>query len=134
MIYGIGVDGVDMARMAKSLARPRFVQRVFGEGERALLAAAPNARARCQTAAGCFAAKEAFLKANGLGLYGFALAQVQALRAKSGQPYYSLSGAAAAHCAALGLRAHLSITHEGGLALAFAVLEKDSTLTAGGNE
>ena len=46
------------------------------------------------------------------------------LRRESGAPYYALSGAAAAWAAEKRLTAHLSLSHDGGLALAFAVLER----------
>ena len=64
------------------------------------------------------------MKACGKGLGGFALADIQALRAESGAPYYALEGAAAAHMAENGLHVSLSLSHEGGLAAAFTVLEK----------
>ena len=96
---------------------------MFGEEERAFLEKLPPAR-RAASAAANFAAKEAFLKACGKGLGGFALADIQALRAESGAPCYALRGAAAAHMAENGLHASLSLSHEGGLAAAFAVLEK----------
>ena len=79
---------------------------------------------RAASAAANFAAKEAFLKACGKGLGGFALADIQVLRAESGAPYYALKGAAAAHMAENGLHVSLSLSHEDGLAAAFAVLEK----------
>ena len=123
MIDGIGTDLVRTDRMEKSLASPAFLRRVFGEEERAFLEKLPPAR-RAASAAANFAAKEAFLKACGKGLGGFALADIQALRAESGVPCYALKGAAAAHMAENGLHASLSLSHEGGLAAAFAVLEK----------
>lgn len=123
MILGIGVDTVRIARLEKSLASPAFLQKVFGEEERALLAATAPTR-RAERAAGCWAAKEAFLKAAGRGLGGFALAEIQALRRPSGAPYYALRGAAAAWAAENRLTVHLSITHDGGAAVAFAVAER----------
>ncbi len=123
MISGIGVDCVQLARMQESLARARFAQKVFSEGERALFAGKTEERAG-EIAAGCFAAKEAFLKACGRGLGAFALTDIAALRNDAGAPYYACTGAAAAHLEQNGLVAHLSITHDGGLAIAFALLEK----------
>ena len=76
----------------------------------------------------CFAAKEAFLKAAGTGLGGFPLAELQTLRKESGAPYYALEGSAAEWLQAQGLRAHLSLTHEAGLAAAMTVLEKMDTM------
>ena len=122
MILGIGVDTVRIARLEKSLASPSFMEKVFGPGERALLEATAPAR-RAERAAGCWAAKEAFLKAAGRGIGGFALAEIQVLRRPSGAPYYELSGVAAAWAAENKAAVHLSITHDGGAAVAFAVAE-----------
>ena len=122
MILGVGADLVRIERMQRSLASPSFMEKVFGPEERALLAAAPPSR-RAERAAGCWAAKEAFLKAAGRGLGGFALAEIQALRLPSGAPYYALGGAAAAWAAENRARVRLSISHDGGMALAFAVAE-----------
>ena len=91
MILGVGADLVRIERMQRSLASPSFMEKVFGPEERALLAAAPPSR-RAERAAGCWAAKEAFLKAAGRGLGGFSLAEIQALRLPSGAPYYALGG------------------------------------------
>ena len=75
---------------------------------------------RPQTAAANFAAKEAFGKALGTGLLReFALCETEALRDENGAPYFSFSGRAAAL-----MTAHLSLTHEGGTAAAFVVLER----------
>ena len=71
-----------------------------------------------------FAAKEAFGKALGTGLLReFSLEEAQALRDAGGRPYFAFSGRAAALMERRGLRAHLSLTHEGGFAAAFVVLE-----------
>ena len=65
-----------------------------------------------------------FLKAAGTGLREpFALRDIEAVRLESGAPAYRFSGPAAAWVAEHGLRAHLSLSHEGGMALAFCVLE-----------
>ncbi len=122
MIVGIGVDCTSVSRLAASIQRPHFVQRVFGQTEQALLQSRGGRAA--ETAAANFAAKEAFLKAVGTGLGGFALADIQAVRRESGAPEYLFSGSAAEYMAAGGLQAHLSLTHEGDLATAFCVLEK----------
>lgn len=123
MLYGIGVDMVRIARVQKSLESPAFWRRVYGAQEQALLAALPAPR-RAASAAANFAAKEAFLKAAGAGLGGFALAEVQALRRESGAPYLCLCGGALAWARQNRLTAQLSLTHEGGFAAAFVVLEQ----------
>ena len=72
-----------------------------------------------------FAAKEAFLKAAGTGLGGFALTDLTVLRKESGAPYFALTGPAAEWTAANALTSHLSLTHENGLACAFVILEQN---------
>ena len=70
MIVGIGTDLCRISRMEKALASPAFFHRVFGPEEQALLERRTGA-GRLATAAANFAAKEAFLKAAGVGLGGF---------------------------------------------------------------
>ena len=86
MIYGVGTDLVKIERMQKSIASPSFVKRVFGEKELVLLAGRAE-KHRLESAAACFAAKEAFLKACGVGLGSMPLSDIQALRRESGAPY-----------------------------------------------
>lgn len=121
-IPGIGVDLCAVERMEKSLASEAFVGRVFAPAEREWLSTLSSTR-RAASAAANFAAKEAFLKAAGTGLYGFALADIAVLRKESGAPYIQLFGTAAAWAAENGLLARVSLTHEAGLACAFVVLE-----------
>ena len=122
MILGIGIDLCDAGRMEKSLAKQSFVDRVFAPSEQALLSTR-GGRHRAETAAANFAAKEAFLKAAGTGLGGFALAELAVLRQESGAPYFALTGAAAAWAAAHSVNVHVSLSHESGLANAVVVLE-----------
>lgn len=122
LIYGIGVDCALAERLQKSMTKEGFAKRVFSTAEQQLIAARSGQHA-AETAAANFAAKEAFLKAAGTGLGGFALADIEVLRKESGAPYYRLGGSAADFCAAQNLVAHLSVTHENGMAIAFAVLE-----------
>lgn len=122
MIVGVGMDLVRIGRIEKSLARPGFFERVYGARERALLAQSPR---RAERAAANFAAKEALGKALGTGLFAeFSPAEAEALRDERGAPYLAFSGRAAALMRARGLTAHLSLTHEGGFAAAFVVLER----------
>ena len=73
MIMGIGVDMVSEARVARSIKRPGFLEKVYGPAERALL---ENRGMRPQTAAANFAAKEAF------GAWHRAFAGVRAVRGR----------------------------------------------------
>lgn len=125
MIVGIGTDLCAVARMEKCLQKPAFLRRVFSAEEQALLNG-HSGKARAETAAANFAAKEALLKAAGTGLGGFALAELAILREKSGKPVFALAGAAAQWQQQNGLHLHISLTHESGLAAAFVVLEAET--------
>ena len=129
MLYGIGCDLCSLSHLEKSLSSAHaaaFVHRGYGPAEQAALGlceaspASLNAH-RLASAAADFAAKEAFLKAAGVGLGGFSLGDIQVLRQESGAPFYHLSGTAAAFAQKLTL--HLTLSHEGEYALAFALFE-----------
>ena len=126
MIFGIGTDLCAADRMAAKLQKPAFVQRVFSPTEQALL----NERGgthRAETAAANFAAKEAFLKAAGTGLREpFSLCEIEAIRQENGAPAYRFSGRTAEWGPARSLTARLSLSHEGGMALAFCTLEMET--------
>ena len=126
MLYGIGCDLCEVARMEKSLSGahgPAFVRRGFGPAE-----PWPAGRAsahKAASAAADFAAKEAFLKAAGTGLAApFSLCEIEAVRLPSGAPNYRFSGKTAEWVAAHHLTAKLSLSHDGGMALAFCTLEQ----------
>jgi len=123
MIKGIGIDIVEIARIQKAAQNKRFFTRVFSQGEITLFEAC---RYNISTIAGRFAAKEAVLKALGLGIHDVPLGCIGVLRTDAGQPTVSLTGAAQQRAQALGiLRIHISISHDGGLAIAQAVAEGD---------
>ncbi len=124
MILGLGLDLVDVARMARILDGPparaeRFVARVFTPGERSFC----DARAdRASRYAARFAAKEAALKALGVPR-GLRFHELEVVR-DEGAPVLSLAGAAAEAARRIGVeRLHLSITHDGGIAAAVVVAE-----------
>lgn len=130
MIFGIGCDLCAISRMEKSLTGPHgpaFARRVFGPAERAALGldgSDPLTPRRAASAAADFAAKEAFLKAAGTGLAGpFALAEIEAVRLDSGAPAYRFSGRTADWVAQRRLVAHLTLSHDGGAAMAVCLLE-----------
>ena len=138
MLFGVGCDLCEVARMEKSLFGAHgaaFEARVFGTGERQALALAecradPSARRcthRAASAAADFAAKEAFLKAAGTGLREpFSLCEIEAVRLPGGAPAYHFSGRSAQWVEARRLRAHLSLSHEDGMAMAYCILETET--------
>ena len=115
-VAGIGVDLCEIARMQEWLDAGRSMRRLFTEEEQAYIASKKMTAA--QTMAGLFAAKEAILKALGTGL-SVAMTDIHITHTELGQPIATLTGQAAE----FGGRVHLSITHEGGMAAAFAVWE-----------
>jgi holo-[acyl-carrier protein] synthase len=126
MIYGIGVDLVQVARIEQAVARygDRFLTRVFTPGEIAYC------RDKSWAAAGFalrFAAKEAFSKALGVGLRkgGIRWREVEVIPDRLGKPELSVSGRAAQLCEAAGITGmHLSLTDEDSRALAVVILER----------
>lgn len=130
MIRGIGADLCQISRMAGLLGDAAFLKRYFHADEQAyILSRGVYAAA---SMAGVFAAKEAFAKAAGSGFFGIAPQDIIIRHTAEGAPYYEAVGTAAAALARVrAAGAHLSISHEGGLALAFAVLEgEDSCSTS----
>ena len=123
-MIGLGIDLCEIARIEATLAKgDALLRRFFAPEEREYLQKR-NAVAT-QSAAAMFAAKEAFLKALGRGIDGgIPLSDVCVLHGASGRPEYQLTGAAREAFAQSGARAaHLSLTHEAGLAAAVCVLE-----------
>ncbi len=123
MIRGIGVDIVEVARVERAVARwgDTFLGRVFTDGERAHAGTTPAA---AQRLAGRFAAKEAVMKALGLGWRSMAWREVEIVSDRWGKPVVQLSGRAAQVAERLGVGAwSVSISHTRRLAIAQALAE-----------
>ncbi len=122
MIVGVGVDLVDLQRFERTVARtPRLLPRLFTAGERMLA----DGRARpVRSLAARFAAKEALVKALGEATLG-AWSEIEVVSDAHGKPSFLLHGAIAAAAAERGADAlHLSLSHDGGLAIAYVVIER----------
>ena len=90
---GVGLDLVDVARFATVLARrPSLADRLFTPAERAYAGTLANP---VPSLAARFAAKEAVMKALGVGLGAFAFAEVEVRREPGGEPHLVLCGRAA---------------------------------------
>jgi holo-[acyl-carrier protein] synthase len=115
VIVGVGVDAVDVNRFTASLERtPSLATRLFTPAERELTVLSLAAR---------FAAKEAIAKALGAPR-ALQWHDAEITRGEGGRPELSVTGSVAAAAQALGVRHwHLSLSHDGGLALAFVVAE-----------
>jgi holo-[acyl-carrier protein] synthase len=124
VIVATGVDLVELARIERLLReqRERFVARVYTDGERAYCAPRPAAAA---SYAARFAAKEAVMKCLAAGwLDGVGFRQIEVVREPHGAVGVELHGHARERARALGItRIHLSLSHTGAQAIAFAVAE-----------
>ncbi len=121
-VCGVGVDAVDVVRFRHVMARrPTIVDRLFTESERAYAhrSADPGPRLAVR-----FAAKEAVLKALGVGVGAAGFRDVEVIRADNGEPGLVLSGRAAAISLGRGVRRwHVSLTHTDAIAIATVVAE-----------
>lgn len=87
-----GTDIIEISRIEKAIRTPRFLQRVYTEGEIQYLQKKSNS---AQTAAGIYCAKEAVLKALGTGLsMGISLREIEITHDGLGKPEILLAGKA----------------------------------------
>jgi holo-[acyl-carrier protein] synthase len=115
VIVGVGVDVVDVARFEASLERtPGLRDRLFTAAERDL--PLPSLAAR-------FAAKEALAKALGAPR-GLQWQDAEVLRTASGRPELRVAGTVADAADRAGVTGwHVSLSHDGGNAVAVVVAE-----------
>jgi holo-[acyl-carrier protein] synthase len=122
MIYGIGIDIVEVERIAASIKEfgDRFLQRIFTESERAYCQEHHQPAAYF---AARFAAKEAIAKALGTGIgKDVSWLDLEIRRAASGEPSVYVSGNAAIFCQKNGIsEIKISLTHARDYAAANAI-------------
>ena len=124
MIIGIGIDVCEIARMERLLVDGKFLGRYFSPEEQEYIEC--KGKGAAATMAGIFAAKEALTKALGTCLTSMKLEDICVLHDKHGAPYYDLRGEYAHHAAQRNIDSlHLSITHDGGVAAAVAIAERN---------
>ena len=123
MIVGIGIDLIEIEKIAKDIHSDVYLRKVFTESEIALCKTSVNSAERF---AGRFAAKEAFMKAIGNGIrQGIWFTQIEVLNYENGQPYIQVSGEAEFWLHKLGvINIHVSFTHTKNAAAAVIILEK----------
>ncbi len=138
MIIGVGSDLADIRRIARTLERfgDRFTERVFTEIERAKC---DRRRARAESYARRWAAKEACSKALGTGLsMGVKWREMEVVNLPSGKPTMRLHGDAATRLETLRpagaetaeLRIHVTMTDDPPYAQAFVIIEAVSLTLA----
>jgi len=124
MIFGIGVDVLEAARIKKTLARfgDHFVDRLLMPAERAQLARTQRPE---RFIAMRFAAKEAIVKAMGTGFaHGIWIRDVGVVQNAWGKPEVAYSPRGDKMRRKLGIGdGHVTLTDEAGLIVAVAVLE-----------
>lgn len=119
-MIGIGVDLCEVERMRTALARtPRLRERLFTEDEQAYCDLRPDPTERY---AARFAAKEAVMKAMGVGVGACKWREIEVARAESGAPSVRLHGGARRLADERGIgRWLLTMTHTHRVAEAIAV-------------
>jgi holo-[acyl-carrier protein] synthase len=131
MIIGIGLDMIDIRRVAKVIERhgDRFLDRIFTEVERARAERrARNEKMVAATFAKRFAAKEACSKALGTGMRrGVWWRDMGVINLPGGRPTLQLTGGALARLKSLTPEGHearidLSITDDWPMAQAFVII------------
>ena len=115
----VGMDLAEISRIRKAMENPRFLLEFFTENERAYITARHTPE---QSAAGAWAAKEAFSKAVGTGVRGWSLREVEVLHDPLGQPVLRLHGRAAQQFSDYAFS--LSISHTDTMAAAVVLAEK----------
>lgn len=125
VIYGIGIDFVEVSRAEKILERwgERFTFRVYSPFE---IAYCKKQVFPTMHYAARFAAKESFLKAAGIGLWmGIRLKDIEVLSNREGGPEIKLHAKARDILRDNGISAvHLSLSHTAMLAVAMVILEQ----------
>ena len=123
MIIGVGFDLVDIIRIERLIKDERFLKRVYCEEERAYIAS--RGLSGAQSAAGMFAAKEAFLKSLGMGIFDAALSSVAVSHGSGGEPYLKLTGEAKEAAESRRAGFLLTITHTDKVAGAVVIAQTD---------
>ena len=123
MIYGVGTDIVQLSRITTTYERfgEHFVNRLLMDEERALF---EKTKQPARFLAMRFAAKEATVKAMGTGFaHGMWIRDVGCVNNDWGRPLIIWSERGSKRCEELGVgEAHVSLTDDAGLILAFAVV------------
>ena len=126
MIFGIGTDLVEIARVNEKLEKNTgFVDLVYSVNE---IAYCNSKTKSAESYAARFAAKEAFLKALKTGMFAtITLNQIEVLNDKFGAPYFILSKEVESivekKTGTSNFKTHLSISHTSMFATAVVVIE-----------
>ena len=133
MIIGIGIDAVEIERFRQALERTASLKdRLFTAEE--LSYVQPQVDPSASLAAR-FAAREAVMKALGVGLGAFDFHDVSVCRASSGQPDLLVVGRAQQLATDQGITHwHLSLTHTESIAIAYVTASGTPTNSVAAGE
>ena len=120
MIYGIGMDMIELSRIESSVKKEGFLEKIFAKDEIESFFEKPGGEIKL---AGCFAAKEALSKALGTGFRGFWYNEISVLRDELGKPYFKLNDRAKTVVDELNVNLFVTITNTKDYAAAVVVLE-----------
>lgn len=123
MIMGTGIDIIEVDRIEEIILKDNgFSEKIFSADE---IRYCRSCAHPMEHFAARFAAKEAFLKATGLGLQlGFELNQIEVKPNDLGKPAISLHGSLQAEAVRYGWnKIHLSISHIKAVACAVVIIE-----------
>lgn len=123
MIFGIGIDNIEVARVEKQLENEGFQEKIFTEKE---ISYCRSRRNYAESFAARFAAKEAFFKAIGTGWRGgLSFRDIEISKDELGKPAVILHGKAKQFAEENGLdKIHVSLTHVKSNAGAIVIIEK----------
>ena len=126
MIYGTGIDIIEVIRIQKVMERDiGFRDKIFTPGEIEYCETKKN---KYQHYAARFSAKESFLKAIGTGWrYGIRFADIEVFHDELGKPYIRVSGKAEELISGLSIsKIHVSLSHLKEMATAIVILESET--------
>lgn len=123
MIIGVGIDMIEVDRVIAKIDKDKgFKEMVFSRAEIDFC----ESKRRAEDYAARFAAKEAFLKATGLGLLlGHELSEVEVVNDTNGKPFLNLTGNFKTKAEENGWnKIHLSLSHLQQVACAVVIIEQ----------
>tara|TARA_B100001113_G_scaffold121692_1_gene99381 strand:+ start:10 stop:390 length:381 start_codon:yes stop_codon:yes gene_type:complete len=125
MIFGIGIDIVEINRIKKIDSLNKFAKKILSSNELKYLDNLNDSK-KVYYLAKQFAGKEAIAKAIGIGITkDSSFSEIEILRDKNGKPYFASIGKLKTHIDNLGItKTHVSLSDEKEYAVALAILEK----------
>ena len=124
MIFGVGVDIIEVSRVEDKLSRtPGLKEKIYTPLE---IAYCESKKYPFQHYAARFAAKEAFMKALGTGwAQGVKFSEIEIHNLETGQPVIEVTGKAKEICESNGITGfYVSLSHLRTQAVAMVILEK----------